>query len=150
MGMAWKNEAQERYQKSTKGQETKKNWEEKNKQKRLQYIQEWARKNPARRMLAHARARAKKKGLECTITVQDIDIPLVCPVLGIVLEPGVGAGRHRDCSPSLDRIDLAKGYVSGNVRVISYRANFLKNNATIEEMESVLKYMKESLCESSS
>lgn len=41
-------------------------------------------------------------------------------------------------SPSLDRLDSSKGYVKGNVRVISKRANQLKNNATVEEMRMVL------------
>ena len=44
--------------------------------------------------------------------------------------------------PSLDRIDGAKGYVKGNVRVISHRANMLKNDATIEELELVLKDLR--------
>ena len=42
----------------------------------------------------------------------------------------------------IDRIDSSKGYVKGNVRVISKRANTLKNNATIEELELVLKDLK--------
>ena len=45
-------------------------------------------------------------------------------------------------SPSLDRIRLELGYVKGNVRVISGRANLLKNDATIEELEAVLGDMK--------
>lgn len=45
-------------------------------------------------------------------------------------------------SPSLDRIDSSKGYVKGNVRVISARANMLKNNATVEELTLVLKDLK--------
>lgn len=45
---------------------------------------------------------------------------------------------HRPNSPSLDRIVPERGYVAGNLRVISNRANTLKNNATIDEMRLVL------------
>ena len=45
-------------------------------------------------------------------------------------------------SPSLDRIRPQLGYVAGNVRVISNRANHLKSNGTISEFEAVLAYMK--------
>lgn len=44
--------------------------------------------------------------------------------------------------PSLDRINPDRGYVPGNVQVISFRANTLKNNATREELAKVLAYMK--------
>jgi len=44
--------------------------------------------------------------------------------------------------PSLDRWDSTKGYVPGNVFVISYRANTLKNNATYEEIVKVAQYLR--------
>jgi hypothetical protein len=42
----------------------------------------------------------------------------------------------------LDRINPEKGYVIGNVNWISGRANRIKYNATIYELESILSYMK--------
>ena len=53
-------------------------------------------------------------------------------MLGISLEQG--NGRVHDASPALDRLDNAKGYVKGNVVVISYKANRMKSNATIDEI----------------
>ena len=98
------------------------------------------------KMLYAARARAKKLGLECTITKDDIVIPDVCPVLGTPLFARAGEGRPTTDqipnSPSLDRIVNDKGYVPGNVAVISFRANLLKRDATIEELEAILSYMK--------
>lgn len=91
-------------------------------------------------ILASARKRANKKGLDFDITLDDVVIPEVCPVLGIPIF--VSEGYNRDNSPSLDRIDNTKGYVKGNVRVISWRANSLKRDASIEEMEKIIEYMK--------
>lgn len=70
--------------------------------------------------------------------MKDIVIPTHCPVFGWVLRAG---GRHFN-SMSIDRVDSSKGYIPGNVKVISLRANQLKNNATIEELENIVKYMK--------
>lgn len=99
------------------------------------YKREWIRQDRLRRpalyLLASAKARAAKRGLPFDLTVADIQIPATCPVLGIAIT--VETGGVRDGSPSLDRIDNAGGYVAGNVRVISFRANFLKGSMTKEE-----------------
>jgi hypothetical protein len=55
----------------------------------------------------------------------------------------VGAGRVHDGSPTLDRIDNAKGYVKGNVCVISKKANTMKNNATPEEVWKLSEYVND-------
>lgn len=87
-------------------------------------------------MLSEARKRSKKKGLEFNLSKKDIVIPEFCPVLGMKLE--FHRERRLDNSPSLDRIEPSQGYIQGNVRVISQRANLLKSNATLEELEKVL------------
>ena len=83
------------------------------------------------------KSRAKKSNIPFNITEEDIDLPTHCPVLGVELRCGVGSGYHAQ-SPSVDRIIPALGYVKGNVRVISARANLLKNDATVEELQKVL------------
>lgn len=92
-------------------------------------------------MLRGAKQRAKEHGWAFDIELGDVYIPESCPVLGIRLQ--VNAGKARDDSPSLDRIDHRLGYVRGNVRVISYRANLLKNNASVQELELVLADLKD-------
>lgn len=47
-----------------------------------------------------------------------------------------------DDSPSIDRFDNALGYVKGNIRVISTRANLLKRDATVDEVRRLLAYME--------
>lgn len=87
------------------------------------------------KMLQRARTRAKKNGIECSITLKDISIPEFCPVLGIKLVAHFGSSGGRPESPALDRIDNSKGYVSGNVQVLSHRANQMKADANIEELK---------------
>lgn len=60
-----------------------------------------------------------------------------------------GDSKHgSDNSPSIDRLVPHKGYVKGNVRVVSNRANRFKQDCTLEEMELIFKYMKENIpCE---
>jgi hypothetical protein len=102
--------------------------------------------NPARHMLSRTRISAKRKGMIFSITEADIlPLPKTCPVLGIVLEYLVGR-RNQANNASLDRKDNSKGYVPGNVFVISYRANILKRDATVEEIQGVLEYMKPFSC----
>jgi hypothetical protein len=92
---------------------------------------------PESLMLTRARSRAKAANLPFNITEEDIRIPNFCPVLGIRLRKGSGRGGVLHSSPSLDRIHPSKGYVRGNVLVVSSRANTLKNDATPEEMMSL-------------
>lgn len=91
-------------------------------------------------MLVAARERALELNLEFDLREEDIVIPDICPVLGIPLV--IGRGRATDASPSIDRMDPTKGYTRGNICVISWKANRLKSNATLDDMEKVLTYMR--------
>ena len=76
--------------------------------------------------------------------MKDLIIPEYCPLLGIKLEYEPGRTNNSN-TPSLDKIDPTKGYIKGNVRIISYKANTMKNNATREELElfakNILNYL---------
>ena len=102
---------------------------------------EYRRNNREYMIVKGAKRRAKDRGLPFDLTPKSISIPEACPILGIALK--TGKNHSRECSPSLDRIIPELGYVEGNVRVISQRANRLKSDASIEELEAILKYMKE-------
>lgn len=99
--------------------------------------------HPERALLWAATQRANKKGIECSISINDIIIPTHCPILGIPLF----RSKKYMCpnSPSLDRIDNTKGYSPGNIIVISWRANALKKDASLEEIEKVYNFMKNNL-----
>lgn len=85
-----------------------------------------------------ARGRGRKRGLEATIQWKDITWPTHCPVLGIELN--YWSHTIAPNCPSLDRLDNTKGYIPGNVFVISLRANQIKSNATAEELKAVAAY----------
>lgn len=91
--------------------------------------------------LRGAKARAVKSNIVFNITIEDLgDLPTRCPVLGVELIPGTRGGANNN-SPSIDRFDSTKGYVAGNVYVISCRANVLKNNGTLEEHKLIYDWM---------
>lgn len=83
-----------------------------------------------------ARQRARRDGLRFEIERSDVAIPECCPILGIKLNLGGEKGRMQPDSPSLDKIDPSKGYVPGNVWVISWRANRMKSDATPDELRA--------------
>lgn len=96
--------------------------------------------NPERHMLQQAKRRAIRNNLEFSITLEDVIIPSMCPVLGINLF--VAGGIWTDNSPTLDRIDNNKGYIKGNVIVVSWRANRLKGDATIPELIRIAEFYR--------
>ena len=107
------------------------------------------------------RSDAKRKNIDFTIKPEDIpgvkikettkiyksrkytswkavEYPKVCPVFEMELDWGMN-GRQPN-SPSLDRIDPTKGYVKGNVMIISDLANGMKQNATPEQLKQFGRY----------
>ena len=117
-------------------------WRKKERAKKIAYCN----RHPLKVLLIDAKKRAKQKNLEFTIDVENpgIEIPAVCPVLGIPLftkrdgTPGGGPN-----SPSIDRIDNTKGYVPGNIIVVSNRANSLKKDASLTELKQVVNFYGE-------
>ena len=99
-------------------------------------------KDPRSYILKSALKRARKNGREFSITIDDIIIPTHCPVFGYELV-ALNEGKAGDNSMSLDRIDNKLGYIPGNVIVVSNRANILKKDATVAELEALVNFYKE-------
>ena len=100
---------------------------------------EWRKRN----LIMAVKNRARRNGLEFNLTVDSIEWPEVCPVLGIELNYFAGCDREgRWNGVSIDRRDPKGGYTIDNVAVLSMRANDVKKDCTVEEMEKVLEYMK--------
>lgn len=86
---------------------------------------------------------AKKRNIKFTISKLDLmnlSFPLTCPILGIKLE--WNAGQAKDNSYSIDRIDSNLGYEPDNIIVISNKANRMKNNGSLEELNAIAEYYK--------
>jgi hypothetical protein len=102
----------------------------------MMYRREKRRTDPVRATWSAAKHRAKARNIPFSITVEDIPpVPARCPVLDIPLS--MKHKRAHANSPSLDRIVPELGYVPGNVRWLSNRANHLKSNATLDEHRRV-------------
>jgi len=87
-----------------------------------------------------ARKRALERDIGFNITLEDLEFPDTCPVLGIQLEHG---NKDWKTSPSIDRIDNSKGYVKGNVIVVSSLANSIKNCATWQQVMTVAEFYRD-------
>lgn len=83
---------------------------------------------------------AEKRGLEFSITKEDIPNPTHCCYLGVEL--AYDGTELTGASASVDRIDNSKGYVPGNLQTISNQANTMKGVATEEE---IVKFSKAAL-----
>lgn len=100
-------------------------------EKNPNYDKEYMRAYPRERLLYFAKNRCKLSGLCFDITVEDVIIPRYCPYLGCELTLD---GGRKQTSASLDRIDNTKGYIKGNIQVISDLANRMKSNTTLEQL----------------
>jgi hypothetical protein len=89
------------------------------------------------------KSRAKQAGIDFDLIFEDVIFPSHCPALGTLLDYTFGNGKCPPNSPSFDRIDPRKGYVTGNVIVISSRANTIKNNASVDELLRVASFYQQ-------
>lgn len=122
-----------------------KDWRKRNKDKVKEYNRVWFENNKERererkrasypleveaRTLRNIKQRAEKLGVPFNLTVEDIQPPETCPVFGFPLIRNIGGKLAAPNSPSVDRIVPELGYVKGNIQIISYKANVMKNDAT--------------------
>jgi len=98
--------------------------------------------HPSRKMFFRARSRAKERGHIFDIEYTDIHIPEYCPILGIKLECHSGSSGGKNNSPALGRIDNSKGYIKGNIMVISHLANVMKSSANPEQLIAFANWVK--------
>lgn len=87
------------------------------------------------------KASAKKRNIPFNLTPADLDdigLPLTCPILGVPLK--FHRGESADDSYSIDRIDSSKGYEKDNITIVSNRANKIKRDATLDELKRLVEY----------
>ena len=118
--------------------EYQKEWARKNKDKVYANSKKYLENNPEKKLLKASKANAKARGLEHSIELSDIVIPSICPYLGCVLTTTIDK-TNSPTTISLDRIDSSKGYIKGNVQVISRLANLMKSYANNEQLVTFAK-----------
>ena len=90
-----------------------------------------------------AKQRSRDKGLPFNLTSKYV-LALIsthCPVFGTEFVFS-GLGVTCPASPSLDRLDSSKGYVRGNVVVISSKANAIKNAYGSKDIAAVADWLE--------
>lgn len=94
-----------------------------------------------RQLLRYSSYRAVKKSMEHTLTLEELEELYPddnkCPVFDVEFSWGGDTIN----SPSIDRIDNLKGYTKQNCQVISARANAIKTDATLSELEAVVSFL---------
>jgi hypothetical protein len=101
-------------------------------------VRQWQADNPEATKLIRARSRSKVRDIEFSITVEDILAAWPgdsrCPVFRVELVRNFGQAHASASSPSLDRTDNGRGYVAGNIWIISVEANGKKRDYSIGEL----------------
>ena len=109
------------------------------------------RKRPYIQIYSAIKIRAKRKNIPFKISQEYLknlllNAPKKCPALGIKMTISAAhpnASRIKsDSSPSVDRIIPEKGYVEGNLVVVSDLANKIKTDATPDQIRKVADYYK--------
>jgi hypothetical protein len=92
----------------------------------------WRNLDPRKKLLQQCKNRSKKRNIEFNLQLEDIIIPELCPYLLVPFI--VGTKGNYEYTHSIDRIDNSKGYVKGNIEVVTKKANSMKNSASKEEL----------------
>ncbi len=90
-----------------------------------------------RDLLNSAKRRSLEKGLPYNITIEDVLLPVKCPIMKVPLM------CNSKYAPTLDRMRGELGYTRGNIRVISKISNQMKANATYNEVLLFCKGIKQ-------
>lgn len=96
--------------------------------------------SPQEKYFRDLKHNVKQRGKEFNLSFEDLEYPDVCPVLGIPID--WTRPKRGDNSPSADRLYPERGYVKGNVTIMSFKANRMKNNGSLEEHELLVKWLR--------
>lgn len=107
---------------------------------REEFVKDDLRAEQARRV-SNKKSEAHRRGVEFNLGWADIEWPTHCPIMGVELNYFSDRSCNKNNSPSIDRVDPSKGYVKGNVAIICYRANRIKNDGTAEELRRIADYI---------
>ncbi len=112
----------------------------------IEEFRERYKKNPIPQIKSNAKIRAKSKGVPFNLTTNYLKSIYpkngICPVFKVKMSGKYEKRMKSNHSPSIDRIIPHKGYVEGNVIIVSDLANRIKTDATLQEISNVIKFYK--------
>ena len=133
-------------------------WTDINGDTRFSWCKDWEknkankkyRLNPIPQLIFAFKKRAKTQKVPFDLTVEDIRDLLknagnICPVLGVKMTISELGSGDTNYSPSFDRIYPKKGYVKGNIVIVSNKANRIKTDATVDEIRKVADFYEKLL-----
>lgn len=92
-------------------------------------------------IIRNIKSSAKIRNLNFNLQYTDLELPETCPILQIPLKYK-GEGKSQEYNyATVDRIDNSKGYVKGNIIIVSRLANAMKNEANFEQLETFFNNM---------
>lgn len=117
-------------------------------QKAKESKKRWLEKDPKRAWAVFATGRSKERanlyGIDFDLTSEYVRSITTdeCPVFKVKFQ-FIGNKKITPNAASLDRLDPSKGYVKGNVVVISLKANMIKNAYGSKEIFAVANWLKD-------
>ena len=90
---------------------------------------------------------AKKRGIEFNLSLNylnEMELPFRCCITGELIDYS-GVGRNNPNGYSYDRIDNTKGYIDGNLYILSVEGNRKKSSLSISEVENIKSYLDDKL-----
>lgn len=118
--------------------------QEKKKLQRSKWRSENRKNDWVQRTVWKAKERAKRKNLPFNLTTAYVVSIMAdkCPVFD---EPFVlfGSKTGVDMTPNIDRIDPSKGYVEGNIAIISAKANRIKSAYQSKDLYKVAQWLEQ-------
>ena len=110
--------------------------------RRKRHKQRFPKRTWAGYALKDAKKRAEKKGVAFRLTRVYIEsiIPDKCPVFGTPFT-FMGNGAIKPESPALDRIIPSRGYIEGNIQIISVKANNIKSAYNSKDIFKVAEWL---------
>lgn len=86
-------------------------------------------------MIRNSKFMSKRRGIYFNLKYTDFELSEYCPILNVKLTFNKESSGNDPYHATLDRIDNNKGYIPGNVIVMSRLANSMKNSANFEQLE---------------
>jgi len=124
-------------------------WSAANREKRRAFSRNYDEAHPEVRAVCNAHRRAKRYGVPFTLTRADAHellAPMRCSATGLPLAHS--KGQPSALSPSIDRVEPARGYVPGNVRLVCQRFNELRGTDPVShDFRHALRVLAETTCE---